>query len=99
MRLLGDIGLSPASPSDALDVVVSLHAAIARTRSMMAVVQLDDLIGEIDPINIPGTHREYPNWRRKLSLPLEAIFCDKRWLQLSAIMRDAGRSDAPAVNP
>ena len=92
LRLLGEIGLSPADPSAAGDVVGSLHAAIARTRSMLAVVQLDDLIGEIEPVNIPGTHREYPNWRRKLALPIEEIVRHEQWSRLTAVMREAGRS-------
>jgi len=91
LRLLGETGLSPADPSDAGDVVGSLHAAIARTRSMLAVVQLDDLIGEIEPVNIPGTHREYPNWRRKLALPIEEIVRHEQWSRLTAVMREAGR--------
>ncbi len=28
---------------------------------------LDDILGEVVPINIPGTDLEYPNWRRKYS--------------------------------
>jgi 4-alpha-glucanotransferase len=92
LRLLGEIGLSPADPHRAADVVESLHTAIARTGSMLAAVQLDDLVGETEPVNIPGTHREYPNWRRKLAVPLEEIFRDQRWLRLAAIMREAGRA-------
>ena len=34
---------------------------------------LDDLLGEVSPINIPGTVDEYPNWRRKHSLDVEEI--------------------------
>jgi 4-alpha-glucanotransferase len=60
---------------------------------MLAMVQLDDLIGETEPVNIPGTYREYPNWRRKLALPIEEIFSDARWQRLASIMREAQRSD------
>ena len=92
LRMLGEIGLSPADPSDARNVIASLHAAVARTHSMLAVVQLDDLVGETEPVNIPGTDREYPNWRRKLALSIEDIFSDERWSRIAAIMREAGRS-------
>ena len=34
---------------------------------------LDDLLGEILPINIPGTVDEYPNWCRKHTLGVEEI--------------------------
>jgi (1->4)-alpha-D-glucan 1-alpha-D-glucosylmutase len=94
LRLLGELGLSPADPHNAAEVVAALHGAIACTTSMLAVVQLDDLIGEAAPVNIPGTYLEYPNWRRKLALPLEAIVDDSRWSRLAALMRAAGRASA-----
>jgi 4-alpha-glucanotransferase len=28
-------------------------------------------LGMIDPVNVPGTDREYPNWRRKLTSDIE----------------------------
>lgn len=91
--LLGEIGLSPADPVDPAQVIASLHGAVARSNAMLVSIQLDDIMGETEPVNIPGTHREYANWRRKLMLPIEEIFGDARWLQLAAIMREAGRSD------
>ena len=98
LRLLGEVGLSPANPAAADSVIESLHAAIARTSSMLAVVQLDDLVGESEPVNIPGTYREYPNWRRKLTLPIEEIFVAAHWSRLASIMREAGRAspESPA---
>ncbi len=27
----------------------------------------------IEPVNVPGTHDEYPNWQRKMSEDLETI--------------------------
>ena len=92
LALLGELGLAPADANDAAQVAESLHAAIARTPAMLAVVQLDDLLGEIEPANIPGTHREYPNWRRKLSRAIEDIAEDPRLARLAAAMRAAGRS-------
>jgi 4-alpha-glucanotransferase len=92
LRLLGDCGLSPANAADAADVSAGLHGVIARSQAMLAAVQLDDLCGETTPVNIPGTHREYPNWRRKLSLTLDDIEGHARWMQLAAMMRAAGRA-------
>jgi 4-alpha-glucanotransferase len=91
--LMGQIGLSPADPMDSAQVIEALHTAIARSQAMLASVQLDDLTGETEPVNIPGTHREYPNWRRKLSLPIEEIFRNPRWHRLVQLMREAGRGD------
>ena len=63
---------------------------------MLAAIQLDDVVGETEPVNIPGTYHEYANWRRKLSLPIEEIFTDARWLRLAQIMREAGRGNRPS---
>jgi 4-alpha-glucanotransferase len=32
------------------------------------LVQTDDLTQETEPLNVPGTDRERPNWRRRLSV-------------------------------
>ncbi len=91
--LLGESGLSPADPADPAEAIAALHQAVARSQSMLAAIQLDDLVGETEPVNIPGTYREYPNWRRKLSIPIEAIFSDDRWRRLVAVMVASKRSD------
>jgi 4-alpha-glucanotransferase len=92
LRLPAECGLPPADSADAGAVIDALHGVVARTASMLAVVQLDDLLGEIEPVNIPGTYREYPNWRRKLALPVEEIVADPRWQRLAGAMRAAGRA-------
>ena len=37
------------------------------------LVQADDLSEETEPLNVPGTDTERPNWRRRLSVAVEAI--------------------------
>ena len=32
------------------------------------LVQADDLTEETEPLNVPGTDTERPNWRRRLSV-------------------------------
>jgi 4-alpha-glucanotransferase len=34
-------------------------------------LQIEDLLGMVDPVNVPGTDREYPNWQRKLTMDVE----------------------------
>jgi glycogen operon protein len=46
--------------------LVGIHALIARTPSALSLVQVDDLTGERSGLNLPGTDRERPNWRRRL---------------------------------
>ncbi|AZG78011.1 glycogen debranching protein GlgX [Methylocystis rosea] len=52
----------------------ALHAFIARTPSLLAMAQLDDLAGQTQAINLPGTDRERLNWRRRLPESLDALF-------------------------
>jgi (1->4)-alpha-D-glucan 1-alpha-D-glucosylmutase len=67
---------------------LELHRYVARTASRIAVAQLDDAIEESEQINVPGTHREYPNWRRRYMQTLPEIFADPRAQALFAVMRE-----------
>ena len=91
LALVRDVGVEPVDRDDCVQITDALHAAIARTPSMLAVVQLDDVLGEIEPTNIPGTTDAYPNWRRKVSVSLEELAGDERFLRTARIMRESGR--------
>jgi 4-alpha-glucanotransferase len=49
------------------------HRYLATSPARMAVVNLEDLWGETEPQNRPGTGAEQPNWRRKASRSLEQL--------------------------
>jgi len=38
------------------------------------VLQAEDLIGMTDPVNVPGTQDENPNWQRKMTASIDEIF-------------------------
>ncbi len=59
---------APADLSASLhpSMVAAAHALIRRTSSLISIAQIDDLVGEIVAVNLPGTNFERPNWRRKL---------------------------------
>lgn len=46
---------------------------LAKTRSRLLAVALDDLLAVSEQINVPGTIDQHPNWRRRLPLTLEEI--------------------------
>ena len=48
----------------------------ARSQSPLMLFQLDDLQLLQEPVNIPGTNREYPNWRRKQLQETKILFGD-----------------------
>ncbi len=53
------------------ELAESVQRYLARSQSMLLMVQLEDLLCEANQVNVPGTIDEYPNWRRKLSTNLE----------------------------
>ena len=63
--------LSGAANDDAASAAA--HRLVARAPSCIMLVQADDLAGERDPLNVPGTDREWPNWRRRVSVPVETL--------------------------
>lgn len=60
----------------------AIHVNAASGRSVLMMLQLEDLQLMTEPVNIPGTHLEYPNWRRKQKYTLEDIFQAPRTVQL-----------------
>jgi 4-alpha-glucanotransferase len=51
----------------------SIAAFLARTKSRLLAISLEDLLGVVDQPNIPGTVDEHPNWRQRLSVALDDI--------------------------
>lgn len=50
----------------------STHALLGRTRALLVLAQLDDILGELAPVNVPSTQR-YPSWRRRYAIPVEDL--------------------------
>ncbi|MGA0805356.1 MAG: 4-alpha-glucanotransferase [Pseudohongiellaceae bacterium] len=71
------------------DLREALARGFGRVASALVSVQLDDLAGADSPINIPGTHQEYANWRRKLPLETAAIFDSNIALRMMQALRYA----------
>ena len=72
-----------------LELCGAILKACARSQSRMMSFQLDDLQLVQEPVNIPGTYREYPNWRRKQPTETATIFAGAEIQSLlSAIYRE-----------
>lgn len=62
------------TPDDAPPALISaVHAHLAQAPSRLFAARLEDLAGEVDPVNVPATVDEYPNWRQKLTPPLDQL--------------------------
>lgn len=75
------------APDDPAPVVDAAIAHIARTPSALALVSLEDLLGEEEQPNLPGTITEHPNWRRRLAAPLGELLATEPVAQRCAMLR------------
>ncbi|HEX6094156.1 MAG TPA: 4-alpha-glucanotransferase, partial [Dongiaceae bacterium] len=80
-----------AGDSDA-ELLTAAHELLAETRSALVLVQADDLLAETEPLNVPGTDRERPNWRRRLSAPVCELASRPLAKQVAAAVK-RGRND------
>ncbi len=69
----------------------AMHRALARAGSALVAVQIEDVLEMRDQTNLPGTTCEYPNWRRKLPGPSDALGDDPRLTAVAETMAAAGR--------
>ena len=88
-------------PEMSPEYVQAVYAYIARCPAKLALLQLEDVLGQLDQVNLPGTtEHQYPNWRRKLPLNLEEWRGDPRMLSLAeALRRERGSSVQPQPRP
>jgi 4-alpha-glucanotransferase len=70
------------------ELVTAVHRHLARAPSRLFAVRLEDIAGETEPVNLPSTVDEYPNWRRKLSVTLEELPATSLWRPICAAVRD-----------
>jgi 4-alpha-glucanotransferase len=82
-------------PTYATELGDAILTYLARSRARLMLVQLEDVVGEGEQANLPGTIDAHPNWRRRIALQLEAIV-DGPDLQRIAALTRAGRKLAAA---
>lgn len=66
-------GCHAAAPFDAA-LAHAVQGYLARSAAALVVLQAEDLAGMAEPVNVPGTSDEYPNWQRKMSADLREVF-------------------------
>ena len=83
--------LPPYSPA----LARAIHAYLGLSSANLAMVQIEDLIGMADPVNVPGTHHEHANWQRKVSLGTAEILARPEVADMLSALNQARRG----VNP
>jgi glycogen operon protein len=86
--------LPDAARDDAEAIVTEAHAFLARSPAVLVMAQLDDITGEIDPVNVPTTTDEYLNWRRRISIALEDLASREQFTGIADAFTAAGRANA-----
>ncbi len=71
--------------------IVAAHRFVASTPSAVMLIQVDDMAGETEPLNVPGTDLERPNWRRRIALSTEDVMQQP----LSKSILDAVKQERP----
>jgi len=70
-------------------LAAAIHAYVARSESRIVLVQIEDLAGETVGVNLPGTDRERPNWRRRIRPTLDNLPQDTRYAAIvNAVRRE-----------
>ncbi|RZL66424.1 MAG: malto-oligosyltrehalose synthase [Variovorax sp.] len=69
------------------DAVIAIHAFLAAAPSTLMLVQMEDVAGAVEQVNMPGTTDAQPNWRRKLPIDLQALGASAHWQALAERLR------------
>jgi 4-alpha-glucanotransferase len=77
---------TPPAPPYSAGLARAVHVYLGRSRSALVTVQLEDMIGMLEPVNIPGTSSEYSNWTRRMTLSAREIFARQDVRELAAAM-------------
>lgn len=78
VELLREEGLVSGDHPGEDQLVVAMHALLARSRSLLVLISPYDVIGEVRQPNLPGTVEQYPNWRIPLPETMEELRDDPR---------------------
>lgn len=79
------IGGVMATPSDARDAI---HRFLAKSGSGLVLIQIEDVVGQADQANLPGTIDEYPNWRRKYAFSVDGLAGADAFKHLADLMAE-----------
>lgn len=60
-------------PAYSAELGDAILAWLARSRARLMLVQLEDVVGEDEQANLPGTTDAHPNWRRRMRCALEEL--------------------------
>src|SRR5947207_12210500 len=72
----------------------AILAYLARSRARLMLVQIEDIAGEAEQANLPGTTDSHPNWRRRLHARLDDLLAGPETARIAALVAEARRRSA-----
>jgi 4-alpha-glucanotransferase len=79
-------------------LILAAYRFLAKTRSLLAAVQIEDVLAFTEQPNLPGTILDHPNWRRRLPQSTLEIARSPMLKQISHIMQTANRTASVSIN-
>ncbi|KAB0679410.1 4-alpha-glucanotransferase [Aureimonas leprariae] len=70
------------------DMADAVHRFMAKAPSVLVALQIEDMLGSEKQPNLPGTTDQYPNWRIRLTVPLEELASHPGFQSAAAAMRE-----------
>ncbi|MGH8726631.1 MAG: malto-oligosyltrehalose synthase [Burkholderiales bacterium] len=90
--------IDPASvPAMTAALSNACHRFLARTPAKVMMVQLEDVMGTAEQVNMPGTVGQQPNWRKKLPLNLERLTEERGFREIVTALREERGSPSAAA--
>jgi 4-alpha-glucanotransferase len=74
------------APPFSAQLTRAVHVYLGRSKAALVTVQLEDMIGMLEPVNVPGTSHEYSNWTRRMTASAREIFARDDVRELAAAM-------------
>lgn len=97
LAALRGAGVLDEGEPDIPTLLTAVHRFLARTSSRLVLAQLEDLLGQREAVNVPGTTTEEPNWMRKLALPIEAFETNDTFAAILRVLREERPLNREAV--
>jgi 4-alpha-glucanotransferase len=95
LRALRRENLWPGSdatiPEYSAELARAVHVFLAKSAAALVTVQLEDMIGMLEPVNVPGTSQEFSNWTRRMTASAAQIFARADVRALAAAISGARR--------
>lgn len=91
------VTLDPQSaPEMTPALAAAVHRLLARTPCQLVGVQLEDLLGQREQPNVPGTtDNVHPNWRHRMAVPLQDLASAPFFVAITSAVRSERTSPIP----